>query len=701
MVPHSTGTYEMFRNLLEHSPDDTPFPDHPECLRSIYADNFVKDFPAETFYSMDSFMTAAVIADECSVTTMRSENGHTLWQREARLKSCQTISDSFQCVAASTLLIRQRKIERAGARLTQMPKKRGRPKKVKKSSCTVKTKKLPKWRRHLGITIKGGRKTTAYDIFVSDNCKGKAEQSGGQLFQRLSEKWRSLGADEIAEYTQRAIAKTQVKFPSAAQEEASAHTNECAPANEEVARQHAVVPWVNAEEVARCSTDTLAVFNTASSRTLRDGQRELGKHFRNVCSEVRTRDAVAESACEQIVLRQSQSFQHEVLKEEIAHGCRVTTTNVGADAPVERIDWSVPAIQMAKEIAKRAGEPRTQFMQYDSNIGKLKRLDFHSSLREEWSKRSKMTMHEDLPLIGSLEKHPLAQSLCRSVGRHICDREDVLIFRISLLRILRALYKKDKANLNKKVLEDARGVLRLLWWPLGVDTSEAPHATQWFHCSYCNQNSWATCLTELVLDTGVAKRRAEAAGNVALTISGVDPGDVGQIADPFKQCGVEVLPCQFLAIDLSCLAQCVLYEMVDSDRDVDEFLPRQLEVSRRNSLVGQSFWPGSCKAIELAAAARSKAKEGPHHSFGGDLPVVCEGPAASVAAAAAAAAAAAGPSGEPCGEQEYYDGDQIVAEPIPEWLAAADEAALAAEEEPRSHRQWIKFKVNASFIKTS
>ena len=132
MVPHSTGTYEMFRNLLEHSPDDTPFPDYPECLRSIYADNFVKDFPAETFYSMDSFMTAAVIADECSVTTMRSENGHTLWQREARLKSCQTISDSFQCVAASTLLIRQRKIERAGARLTQMPKKRGRPKKVKK-----------------------------------------------------------------------------------------------------------------------------------------------------------------------------------------------------------------------------------------------------------------------------------------------------------------------------------------------------------------------------------------------------------------------------------------------------------------------------------------------------------------------------------------------------------------------------------------
>jgi hypothetical protein len=138
---------------------------------------------------------------------------------------------------------------------------------------------------------------------------------------------------------------------------------------------------------------------------------------------------------------------------------------------------------------------------------------------------------------------------------------------------------------SQMMFESGRGFLYLEW----TDPTDAEHGaiseTTWLHVPMANQNSWAAVFTKLVPDSDLANRRAAAAcGHVALRACEdglrVLEQDGGSWRAGFAGLGMENNPRFFSNAPLveSCLY--TVYELVENDRLVQEFVPAEVEVRR-------------------------------------------------------------------------------------------------------------------------
>ena len=84
----------------------------PTCMMDDWVYEHCEEHGKERIDEPDSIATTYLVADEGITATVRSECGHSFWQREARCRSLQTHSDSFITTNATHMLHRQRMIER-------------------------------------------------------------------------------------------------------------------------------------------------------------------------------------------------------------------------------------------------------------------------------------------------------------------------------------------------------------------------------------------------------------------------------------------------------------------------------------------------------------------------------------------------------------------------------------------------------------
>ena len=676
VVPHEVGTFRLFTDILGAQEPPLPVP----CLRSIFSNEFIEDHAADGVYSETAVACAVTISDELATTTLKSENGHGLWQREARIKSLNTTPESFSNISGTMLQLRQRRIEGIGKQRAVLPKKRGR--KRKRSQRIGKPGRKPceetkrRKARRIHRDLKSGRANSGYNIFVSDNTKGKKKGIyGGGVFRGTAQKWADMNEAERAPYCQRAHAKTLARCPpreaARASERASASSvPTTAPVGSTASHALAVIVPAGQLSLDRPSEFAIVAQKQAAGMSYQEGRSHLERHYRKMCDELRRKQAASEAATDKLKEELTRDYSPPVDNLQNAGRTRVIgNSDVYESFSMDRIDWRAPVLKTAEHISKAAGEPRTLA---EHGADKPRWYSYQSLLRDSWSERSRMHRHAEQVLIGNIPKPHLQDSVCRSVGEHICDNGDLLLFRCSVIRILQILFKKGGAH--KACMEQASGVLCVRWSYVivpGTLDKPAGNTTRWLHVGYVNQNSWACGFLELYLDSDdIAARIAAASGHIALTAAELDRPDV-LVGDPFKKGGAAIFPTQFMRDDLfeSCTIQ--LYEIAETDRGTEGFVPRQVEVIARTSTM--PFWPGAVAAREAAKRARRKANA---HDGVGAPPAA---PMGAIAGPPVLGPSGCAEGGEGPDEDADGDPDPGCPEPVPEWLVQAEEAAEVAE----------------------
>ena len=120
--------------------------------------------------------------------------------------------------------------------------------------------------------------------------------------------------------------------------------------------------------------------------------------------------------------------------------------------------------------------------------------------------------------------------------------------------------------------------------------------------AYANCRDWNVALMVLHPDPDEnARREAACMSHIALRAA---LGGVGATECPFKDLGVEPLPRHWFGADLSRKCSYAVHHFSESTRELDVFVPAQIEVSRSSTC--KPFWPGSKAA--RASHERTKAK---------------------------------------------------------------------------------------------
>ena len=692
ITSHSVGTPRLFHDVLGgHGDGDPSYAARPRCLRGRFADEYVEDHP--DLYGPDSVVTLMAMAIEVPISTMRSEMGHADWQRIARIRSQSTHADTFTLVNATVLPARQRKIEQVGLTAKRERVARGRPKKKKQRKTRAKKDKRVRKRNH-SMAAANKRGSNAYNMFVRSEARKRKGSFGSGVFAGISAKYRALEPGDKEHLVQSAHAHTHARFHQAAEQlpsssSAAAHPRAAHPraVHDDVAMsQNAIVPAVGQEELARRCQDGASIIVAACKRPYDEGRKLIEKHHRDLARDIKDAQALREGKSAASLDALSLCMQHPVAGVSSDFGATRTNVRVPNIVSLDVVNARFPALGMAKNFAKAAGEPRTTTLEEDPDEAgrRNSRSSLHLRLRQSWLDKSLMTTNDSLPRIGTLPQDEYEKMVCKSIGVHICDRPHLLRFRLALLRVLNQLFKKGGGNKHKGIMEEARGVLQIHWVPMLNEVVLHEATThQYFHVSVVNQNSWACCFMELYEDVDLeCARRARNDGNIALTGADIVMEDLPEDADIFEICRIEVVPCQFMSKDLSALAAYTLHEIVETDRDVASFVPRQMEVRKRSDRC--AFWPGSVAAAE--AANKSAKPRGPadkaHLSAGSLVGGV-------IANENADPSGAPGPSGCPVSADvdddhlfgvEFGCPDPLCEEPVPEWLVDAEIAADIAEE---------------------
>jgi hypothetical protein len=277
--------------------------------------------------------------------------------------------------------------------------------------------------------------------------------------------------------------------------------------------------------------------------------------------------------------------------------------------------WCPPAIQVAERVMRAAGPPRSGPPPSESGDQSwaFSGCTIHNALRSWWTRQHPVVEHHAVPQLGTVLPSRLTASPCRHLGMCLCteDKADLKTFRLSLIGLLQAYLKKEKGNKHKPLFESARGVLRLDWYNPEADVAnELPTKTRWYHLSTINQNSWSVAFVELYLDKDPQRVRiATAIGHVALRAAPFGTNldfaeDVWEPQRVFHAWRLENAPCIFAFEDFSLKCTCSIYEIVEDDRIVDEFVPYCVEVfewSHDPVLI----WPAAAPALKKAAAERA------------------------------------------------------------------------------------------------
>ena len=135
---------------------------------------------------------------------------------------------------------------------------------------------------------------------------------------------------------------------------------------------------------------------------------------------------------------------------------------------------------------------------------------------------------------------------------------------------------------------------------------------QWVLVAAVNQVSWSMAIMLLQPDKDViANRLAAIEGSIALRAC---PFDYDPTVDPWEGMQLKQFPTQWRRFNLRQRCSYSLHPIVMSDRQLQDFVPAQVEVKGRAELT--TFWPGEAQATALVARARARAKRDAPAEFG-------------------------------------------------------------------------------------
>ena len=609
VIPLRNNPHMIFKVLVA-SPDEIKelmdIMAKPFCMCDEFAYSHMKDYP--DLGSEESRTVLATIAEILRDETSRMETGHAVWQREARLKSINTITDTILSASASTMFRTQRSIER-----------RHVPKRAKPCEKVGRKQRTTMLKRPASASANGAQKNPSvkpaigpYRLYLRENKGLRKGLFGKGVFKGRVEAYRAmLGTERHRELVQRAKACANAeRLPAANAPECAAQPQPPQPQPDPPPSAIAI-PSPSRRDESReraiaVAHDIAGVLAVACDQSSREGIALIRSHMRGVAHEC---NALAYSDEETL---QKWSEQRMLTLRDTDLFCSLGARGVSARPGVNgltKLNWAVPAIGLAKEALCKLGEPTNARelrpgVDPDDN-GDFNQKSIHKLLRDRWASRHVMYKHADQPKLGVVPPSKLTASMCRHSGTHFCHRADLKLFRGALIAVLRALFKKGGPC--KDMFEDARGFLQVIFAG-GAFGEDEDH---YFHVPYVNQNSWAAALMYMETDDDeAAVRIATSYGNLALRAApmGFDDDDDPQKA--FDAMLLSVLPGGFFSIvDLGRRARYQVWELVDDKcREVpSDFIPAQVEVRRRSECA--PFWPGTDAAIELARKQTSKASD--------------------------------------------------------------------------------------------
>jgi hypothetical protein len=551
----------------------------PACMRDDFTQHHITRYGAD-LGGQESLFVLASVAESLRLDTSRVEAGHSFWQREARVKGLQTIADSLPSVSATWVLHKQRLFEFGKSKRPRVgPRRRAR---VNKSAPKRAAAKLRGWRKAHNVTRHGGG--GAWRAFVSRNARKGLFR--GAVFSGLSVAYRAIqGTPAFAEYTAVGVAATHARA-----------TSEMGNPLREMARARAPLPEHLPAAVPLPVADPAGVLvpvavigalapyalgqgiSVARLVAMARGKSVLRKACLKIAAECHKRDEAAASFLE------SWSEQQLALASSASQGRPAFGVASPCFTGLHKFECPAPAIAAASHILRAANEPSS--VSHADGFDSERHFSFHKALRDAWMSEHALLKHSSLPALGPSRPSPLSTSVCRFFGMCVCEREDLRLFRASLLTLLKPMFKKAPANSLKALCEDGFVFLRLEW-SHGVEGS--PSHFEWFHITFANQNSWALVFTRALPDPDPSNVRvAAAAGHIALRIA----LPAALAADPFEACDSDLVPRIFAQTDIRRVCRSSLYELVECAREVLSFTPAELEVRPRPG-TAVDFWPGA------------------------------------------------------------------------------------------------------------
>ena len=603
--PHRQHPFKFFSAWYDNTLEALA-QDWEECDFDDFVNYMDKSYPGEKLLGDECDAMICVIAEDTVTETTNSECAHSYWQCQARQQSHQTHAATF-CNTGATLLLHQaRKCEKA-THVMAAPKPIGRPskdsakKRKKKEAALERTKKTKKTK---GVTKNTGLKRVqhggwgAYRAWLHVNPR-KGIFGGAQMRGRSIEYAAFKQQPGFKDFESKAKAKT-ISQSLGLGKNASLPND---PLGTAFGVDHAISTDGSAREATAFANHVQELTNQTlqsalQQLTLEDGDAIIRKFLTALSKTCRLRTRAQAIKLGEWGEDAANDANHAVFGASVPVGGVTVAPTPGTF--LKRVVWQIPAIDMASRIAKGAGEPRT-IGQLENMISGDTPYSVHSSLRDRWSHRMQMFIHEQQAELGKVAATRWTSSLCRHTGVHLCRKLALRLFRDHVVAYLRPFYAKTPTNSFKALFEGGHCVLRLSW----KDVGETEDLISTFHyIPIANQVSWALVMMDMLEDEDpLAVREAQAAGHMALIIGCIEE----DLQDPFINMGMEIFPKQFEigeALVSTCAAQ--VYHIVESDRKVVDFKPCQVEV-RADALPSQAFWPGSEQAIanhKLALAHR-------------------------------------------------------------------------------------------------
>jgi hypothetical protein len=566
------------------------------CYRDDFSEKYLTDFHDRADCSEGKALLRS-IAELSSVDTVEIEVGHSKWQSEARAKGLMTIGGNTQQISAVFLCQRQRQDERVQgpvlvARLGRRPKpkqasgkRRGRKPADNGEGGKVKKVRVRKrkWQRGClraedPLRNGGGG---AYRAFLNKYLTGMPGFFN-RITKELNDKYRCIKSENGTEFqdlerigqaatTARALTKHGSAFASSS------------PAAAGQARSmggavDALVPY-------GCSSFASHPSELNSVLAVADGV-WANVELRKLRSTLSAASRRCKEASRNLTLALAHWFGEtsgsisELVSPGVVGGGRQPPGDF--DSAFHHFKWCPPAMRLSEYVLKAAGDPQHVWVGDEQGPQNM-----HAKLRSAWSARHAVIQHKACRSLGNVMPTKQYASECRFLGWCVCCEEhrDLANFRRSFVAMLQVLMKKDKRNPFKAVFEAARGVLRLDFFAPDDDVDhDVPQSTRWCTVPHANQASWCVGLIEAYPDSDVENVRiARSIGHVALRTAVGDVPSSDEVCNNnpdavFEAWGMDNCPRLFRDVDFELKCQCSVYQIVELDRELVEFVPACIEV---------------------------------------------------------------------------------------------------------------------------
>jgi hypothetical protein len=615
-MPHDGFPFTLFDFLDENPPTAEAVAQEKRCFRDDFAEWYLTTFLGRED-GPEGLAVLRMVAEMAAVDVAEAECGHGYWQREARAKSLQTVAETMTDCSATWSLHKQRASEeklitKAPAPVGRRPNPRKpRPKKATGDDAPGPRRKKKRVRKRKGQLPTDTREAVryggggAYRVFLRMKLKGK-RGFGPKFTKSLNRLYRELkraGGEEYEDLLKMGQAATRARAFGVGPAAPSASVPRDRRDDAQPLPELSLVPISAAEQLAgRQPFELEQVLALADGQWAKVDLTHLRRTLRAVSRSCRDNDHKLSLA-----LSRWEAERSANVKEFSGADDRelFNVRPVPSVPGFKQYRWCPPAVRVTEHVMKSIGDPQSRHPGENDEADPMHNL--HPRLRKAWVDRHRVVRHEECPQLGRVGPTKFTASPCRHLCMCICgpENKDLASFRLSVISLLQVLHKKAKLNPYKALVESARCILHLQFFQPDEDPEvDAVGSNRWYHIAYTNQNSWACSFMQLYPDPdSINQRRARARGNIALRAAlrgtvldaGLDACD-----RPFAALGVECVPRNFHDVDFRLQCKGSVYEIVEDDTEVLEFLPACLEV-RACECRPVILWPVTVE--KLAAAA--------------------------------------------------------------------------------------------------